>query len=277
MVTRNIESSLPCSQDAGFAVGCRPKHISVCVCTYKRPHLLKRLLHELRDQETSGLFTYSIVVADNDRLQSARALISEFAASSTLAIKYCVEPRQNIALARNKAVENASGDFVAFIDDDEFPAKGWLLALFKACEKYQVDGVLGPVKRHFEEEPPRWILKSQFYERRIKPTGSAVEWCEARTGNVLVKRELFEVGEQPFSPEFRAGEDQDFFRRMIEKGHRFIWSAEAPAYEIVPPTRWKRRYTKLWLLGSKAGALVGTPQSSRLRSGTNAGFPSPAG
>ena len=45
-----------------------------------------------------------------------------------------------------------------------------------------------------------------------------------------------------FRPEFRAGEDQDFFRRAMEKGSVFIWSAEAVVYEVVPPPRWKRTY-----------------------------------
>src|SRR5437867_185465 len=103
------------------------KHIAVCVCTYKRPRFLSRLLADLRDQETRGLFTYSIVVTDNDRLQSASGVVREFAAASCIPIRYCVEPRQNIALARNKAVANAKGDFIAFIDDDEFPTQTWLL------------------------------------------------------------------------------------------------------------------------------------------------------
>ncbi len=217
-------------------------HISVCVCTYKRPHLLKRLLETLSDQDTDTLFTYSVVVADNDQLQSAKAVVSEFAASSSVSIKYCVEPQQSIALARNKAVENARGDYIAFIDDDEFPGKNWLLILFKTREEYGVDGVLGSVKRHFDKEPPRWIVKSQFYERRIKATGSIVDWPEARTGNVLLKRQLFEADVPAFRAEFRAGEDQDFFRRMIEKGYVFIWSDQAVAYEVVSPSRWKRTY-----------------------------------
>jgi len=33
-------------------------HISVCVCTYKRPLLLERLLRELIRQDTGGLFTF---------------------------------------------------------------------------------------------------------------------------------------------------------------------------------------------------------------------------
>ena len=80
------------------------QHISVCLCTYRRPRLLQRLLEELGSQDTNGLFMYSIVVADNDHLQSAKAVVCDFAAGSGIPITYCVEPRQNIALARNKAI-----------------------------------------------------------------------------------------------------------------------------------------------------------------------------
>ncbi len=218
------------------------KHISVCICTYKRPHFLKRLLEELGRQETSGLFTYSIVVVDNDVLRSAETVVSDFAVAASSPIRYCVEPQQGIALARNKAIENANGDFVAFIDDDEFPISRWLLTLFKACHEYGVDGVLGPVKPHFDEKPPKWLVEGKFYERRSYPTGLVIGWRKGRTGNVLLKTRVFAAGEEPFSPDFLTGEDQDFFRRMIEKGHVFIWCNEAVAYEVVPPVRWKRTF-----------------------------------
>ena len=158
---------------------------------YKRLRLLKRLLEELRGQETGGLFTYSIVVVDNDQSRSAQTVVGEFAASSIIPIKYCTEPRQNIAMARNTAVENAHGDLIAFIDDDEFPIKRWLLTLFEALNKYGADGVLGPVKPHFEDEPPQWVVKGKFYERASYPTGFVIDWRKGRTGNVLLKRSLF--------------------------------------------------------------------------------------
>ncbi len=239
-------------REAGESVA---DHISVCVCTYKRPAMLKRLLNELERQESGGLFTYSIVVADNDAGKSAEAVVEEFRSASAVAVKYCVEPRQNIALARNKVVENAEGTFVAFIDDDEFPARDWLLRLFKTCTEYKVDGVLGPVKRHFDEVPPAWLQKGRFYERRVNPTGMRVDWHEARTGNVLLRRRILMGDGVPFRPEFRAGEDQDFFHRKIEEGCVFIWSAEAEAFEVVPPARWKRMYMvrKALLRGATAG------------------------
>lgn len=215
------------------------KHISVCVCAYKRPDFLKRLLKELDSQDTNGLFTYSVVVADNDRLRSSEAIVSQFAASSPLPVTYCMEPQQNIALARNKAVENADGDFIAFIDDDEVPAARWLLNLFRACEEYNVDGVLGPVIPQFNEQPPKWVIKGKFYHRPVYPTGVVVEWSKGRTGNLLFRKRILASTAQAFKPEFRAGEDQDFFRRMIEAGHTFIWSDDAVVYETVPRARWK--------------------------------------
>jgi glycosyltransferase involved in cell wall biosynthesis len=217
-------------------------HISVCVCTYKRPAFLTRLLEELDRQETSSLFTFSIVVADNDDRRSAETVVRDFAVRSMIPIRYCVQPRQNIALTRNTAVEHAAGDFVAFIDDDEFPDRRWLLTLFEACHEYDAAGVIGPVRRHFDDTPPAWVVKGRFYERPRFSTGSVIDWTMGRTNNVLLKREVLAADAQPFRPEFRTGEDQDFFRRMIDKGFLFIWCDEAIAYEVVPPIRWKRTF-----------------------------------
>jgi len=45
------------------------KQISVCICTYKRPRFLTRLLKELGSQDTNGLSSYSILLADKHRTQ----------------------------------------------------------------------------------------------------------------------------------------------------------------------------------------------------------------
>ncbi len=214
------------------------EHITVCICTYKRPLLLRRLLRELEVQETGGLFTYSIVVADNDEAESARIVVADFSAVSRVQTIYCVEPQQNIALARNKALQFAKGEFVAFVDDDEYPLRDWLLTLRKACELYKVDGALGPVRPHFEQEPPLWVLKGRFFERPSYSSGFLIDWSKGRTGNLLFNRRVLVGMEQAFRSEFITGEDQDFFRRAIAKGCLFAWCNEAVAYETVPPSRW---------------------------------------
>ena len=217
-------------------------HIVVCVCTYKRPLSLKKTLERIEKLECGGLFTVSIVVCDNDEERSAESTVAEIEKSGAVPVKYVVEPRRNIALARNRAVVNAKGDYLALIDDDEVPAPAWLLTLFNECNAHNVDGVLGPVLRHFDEEPPAWFRRSRIYVRRVNSTGTIVAWREARTGNVLMRRRIVAGETGPFRPQFRAGEDQDFFRRKIEEGYRFIWSSDAAVYETIPPARWKRSY-----------------------------------
>jgi len=221
----------------------RTAQISVCICTLKRPELLRRTLSSLHDQQTGGVFTYSVVVADNDAAESARQAVAEFSAAARLPVTYCVEPQQNIALARNKAVESASGDWIAFIDDDEFPAPDWLLNLFKTCATYQADGALGPVKPYFDTEPPKWVKKGGFFDRPNHATGYRVTWEQSRTGNVLFRKDILKGLEIPFRSEFAtAGEDMDFFRRAMNQGCSFVWCNEAVAYEVVPSSRCTRTY-----------------------------------
>jgi predicted glycoside hydrolase/deacetylase ChbG (UPF0249 family) len=234
-------------------------HISVCICTYKRPEPLRRLLGDLGRQNTGGRFTFSIVVVDNDKARSGEAVVEEARRTIGVPVKYCAEPERGIARARNRVVANADGDYVAMIDDDEFPAADWLLNLLDTCSRYDVDGVLGPVRRHFDTEPPAWLKRSRLYDRAVHPTGMRVEWRGARTGNALVKREVFAGETAPFHADFKAGEDQDFFRRKIGEGRSFVWSAEAVAYEVLPPARWKRMYyvRKSLLHGGYAAKVYG--------------------
>ena len=229
----------PVTSDFGSHI---PAHITVCICTFRRPTYLKRLLEKLQEQSTGGLFSFSVVVCDNDARQSAAPIVSAARETATIDITYCCEPRQNIALARNKALEQAHGDFVAFIDDDEFPVADWLQSLLSACDTYAADGVLGPVRPHFESPPPNWILKGRFCQRPEHTTGRKMQWNQCRTGNLLFRRRILEGTTQPFRAEFgTGGEDKDFFMRLTGQGCVFVWCNEAIAYETVLPSRYSRR------------------------------------
>jgi len=218
-------------------------HISVCICSYRRPQQLRKLLIELLRQDTRGRFRYSIVVADNDREQSARTVVLDAAAEGPVAIRYCLEREQNIAMARNKAIGEATGDFIAFIDDDERPPRDWLATLLNACIEHDAAGVLAPVRPLFEQEPPGWLIRGKFCERPEHPTGHLLTWRETRTGNVLFRRSILDGVGEPFHRALgNGGEDQEFFKRMMARGCRFVWCNEAAVVELVPPERWRRAY-----------------------------------
>jgi succinoglycan biosynthesis protein ExoM len=218
-------------------------HITVCICTFRRPQMLAALLHQLAHQSTQGLFDYSVSVADNDHTRSAQATVEAAQATLPLSITYAMEPEQNIARARNKAVSGAQGDFLAFIDDDELPGDDWLLQALRYCLHAKADGVLGPVRPRFEGTPATWLTKGRFFERPEPATGHQMTWRETRTGNVLLRRELLRKLDGPFNVAFGSGgEDQEFFKRLIEQGAVFVWCNEAPVYETVPAERCTRSY-----------------------------------
>jgi succinoglycan biosynthesis protein ExoM len=218
-------------------------HIDVCVCTYRRPELLKRLLTALSRQDTKGLFSFSVVITDNDDNESAKVAVFDFVAHSSMTITYCVEPRRSISFARNMTLKHAKGSSIAFIDDDEFPSNDWLFCLFKARTDYKAAGVFGPVRPHFDSDPPAWLTKGRFFERTEHPTGFVMPWTECRTGNVLIEKRIINGIGTVFRPEFGlGGSDMDLFRRLTELGHTFIWCNEAVVYEAIPPNRWKRSF-----------------------------------
>ncbi len=204
--------------------------------------MLGKLLAKLENQATGGLFSYSVVIADNDMCESARHTAEFFAGNSALSMRYCVQPVQSIALARNKVIENADGDLIAFIDDDELPHDRWLLNHYEALNKFRSDGVLGPVLPCFEVKPPGWVLDGGFFDRPAHSTGFVLDWTNTRSGNALLRRQVFDGDGMWFNPAFGSGgEDRDFFRRKIEQGYVFVWCDEAPVFEVVPPRRWERR------------------------------------
>jgi glycosyltransferase involved in cell wall biosynthesis len=219
--------------------------------------MLSTLLAALQDQSTSDAFTYSAVVVDNDLDQSAAGVVAEWQAKSSVRIDYHWEPEQNIALARNKAVDNAGGNFIAFIDDDEFPERTWLLNLFDTLRSYLADAALGPVRPHDPVGTPEWLIKCRLCERPSHPTGTVLKGKQTRTGNVLFARRMFARPEDRFDSRFgrTGGEDIQFFRMMEAKGKKYVWCEEAPVYEAVPPERWSAVfYTRRSLrIGGNAG------------------------
>ena len=203
--------------------------------------MLRRLLESLARQAPCGQYTFGVVVVDNDAAESARAVATLAAKWFEGGLRYWVETRQNIALARNCALAQADGDYLAFIDDDELAPATWLGTLLDACDSYRADGVLAPVNPHFDLPPPAWLLKGGFCDRPTHRTGHRLDWTHCRTGNVLLKRSVLAETGVSFRSEFGSGgEDRDFFRRLIECGRTFVWCADAAVLEVVPPSRWNR-------------------------------------
>ena len=205
--------------------------------------MLARLLRNLALQDSRGRFTFSAVVVDNDPSGPARENVDRLRLETGLEIAYDIEPKKGIPAARNHAVRLAKGGFIGIIDDDEIPPPHWLATLYEAVQEFHADGALGPVFPYFETRPPDWLKKSGLYDLPHEPTGTFLKWSQCYTGNVLLKKEVFDRQGLEFDETFlTGGSDQDFFRRAMAAGFRFIAVEEAPIHEAVPPERWTKNY-----------------------------------
>lgn len=218
--------------------------VSVCIPTYRRNELLLALLEDLARQER---IPEEVVVVDNDAAGGARTTVDGFRSTCPpFVLRYAVQPERNIAMTRNRSVELATGDWLAFIDDDERAPPQWLRLLFDTAKTHGVDGVLGPVVPVVPEGAPGWIRRGHFYDSARHKTGVCVPLNCLRFGNVLLRGELVRSLHPPFNPIFGlgAGEDTDLLVRLCLGGACVVWCDEAAVTEPIVPKKLSLR----WLL-----------------------------
>jgi len=216
-------------------------YLSVCVCTYKRPHVAQTIRSVLA-QEGICHRTIEIVVVDDDPEWSAEAIVEAIAASAPHPVYYVRLGAQNVAAARNACLEAARGSWIAFIDDDEIAEPDWLSHLVAAQMAHGADVVKGFVRAVYPPGTPDWVKIADPYTRDYGPTGARPKMLA--TGNVLFLREVVERHHMRFNTAFgrSGGEDTEFFRRLRATGLKIVASREAVVNEIVPESRITRAY-----------------------------------
>ncbi|WP_295750802.1 glycosyltransferase family 2 protein [Undibacterium sp.] len=220
--------------------------ISVCICTFRRAQDLQNTLISVAAQDLPDAIKMEIVVVDNDNFASAQSVVAAFkTANPQLLVVYANEAAPGVSFARNRCLAEASGSWVAFLDDDEIAPPHWLAALWATAQTYAAGAVFGQVRPVYQAEVPIWLTNGAGFERPRFSTGTLLGWGDARTGNVLMTRDLVAAVGQ-FDTRFAktGGEDSYFFSLALKHGFSLVWCDEAAVYESVPPSR----MTQKWLI-----------------------------
>jgi succinoglycan biosynthesis protein ExoM len=213
------------------------------------------------DLVNQELLPSDVVVVDNDATGSARRIVEEVRdLGCPFALTYAIQPERSIPLTRNMTVALATGEWLAFVDDDERAPGEWLRRLLDCALQYGADGVLAPVEPQVPVTAPAWIRRGGFYEWPRVPTGTTVPRKNLRFGNLMLRGSAVRRLPGPFDPEFAlsAGEDVDMLVRLVSDGAKLVWCDEAPVSEPVEP----KRLSLHWLLmrGYSGGQAFGRIQ-----------------
>lgn len=216
--------------------------ISICVATYKRPNKLRVLLEGLNQLtfKTIECPEIEVVVVDNGVIGVAEEVCAKIKPNFRWTLKTGVESERGITYARNKTMEMVSpdADFIAIIDDDEYPEPSWLEELLLVQKKYGSPIVSGPVIPSFENsEVPNWIVKGGFFNPDRYPTGKIRP--VAYTNNVIVRAEILRDLDPVFDNRFAiiGGSDCFLFLNLHKAGHEIVWADDAIVYDSIPSSR----------------------------------------
>jgi succinoglycan biosynthesis protein ExoM len=214
--------------------------LAICIITYRREKGLARLLSSIAELIVpDGLEEIAAFVIDNDARESARETVAEFQKNFPIDLVYGNEARRGIAFARNRALSLAKGyDLVAFVDDDETVSREWLRELVQTQMAGNFDLVTGPLRPVYEMDPPAWLKKMNYFEKKGYRLGNKVK--ATGSGNMLIRVRALQK-EEVFLPVFNlmGGSDGYFVSDLFKKGAGIGWAEKAIAFDWIPASRMK--------------------------------------
>jgi glycosyltransferase involved in cell wall biosynthesis len=209
----------------------RQPTVSVLICAYTL-NRWNDLVAAVKSAQAQAPHEVIVVADHND------ALLSRLRAAFPGVRAIANDGPQGLSGARNAGVAAASGDVIAFLDDDAVAVDGWLDRLSKCFADPHVHGAGGAVDAAWTGLRPRWFPEEFEWVVGCSYRGLPTAPAPVRNpigANMAVRRDVFaEVG--GFAPNMgRAGantmgcEETDFFIRARAHLPAAVWLYEPRA------------------------------------------------
>jgi glucosyl-dolichyl phosphate glucuronosyltransferase len=222
--------------------------VSILIPTHNRSGVLARLLTSLRTMRVPARQPVELVVVANACTDDTQTVVASMAASMPFPTRCVAEARPSSSLARNVAVQQSSGDILAFLDDDVSVVPGWLEGLLHVYDAEAASLVAGKVTLGWEVDRPAWLNNKLDGLLMYRDHGDAVKELSdpgaALGANLSCRREVYEcVGGMRVDlgrigkVQMGSVEDGDFVRRAMKRGYRMYYAPGAAVEHWVPPHR----------------------------------------
>ena len=205
--------------------------ISVVVPTNGRPALLRRSVCALIEQAYPPDRVEVVVVEDGGPGEAERVVADLRARHPGARLRYLAVEQGGPGAARNAGLREATGEVIAFTDDDTIPDRHWLLEGARALDA-GADAVSGRTVVPLSDQPTDAEANVRGLERATFAT------CNAFVRRCWLER----VG--GFDPRFRRAyrEDSDLEFRLLDAGARVVRANDAV---VVHPPRPERPFASL--------------------------------
>jgi glycosyltransferase involved in cell wall biosynthesis len=196
--------------------------VSTIIPAYRAAHLIRRPIDSLLSQTRPP---DEILVVDDGSPDDLAGALASYGDRVTLLRK----PNGGAASARNLGIERARGDFISFLDADDYWEPFKLERQLEVFLRHPEVGLAA--SRWYKQEPggPRSLEThppSELLDRVIRTGGPAAFHLASClwTSAIVVRRVV--LGEHRFTTGLEPAEDQDLWVRLV---------ASSPAYMISDP------------------------------------------
>jgi glucosyl-dolichyl phosphate glucuronosyltransferase len=232
------------------------RKVSILIPTHNRCGILARALESLSSIHVPPGVEAELIVVANACSDQTEAVVAAAAPGMPMPTRCVVEPKAGLNVARNCAAEEATGDILAYLDDDVWVDRDWLNGLVAVYESQPAGVVGGRVLLWWEAvEPPDWMCKEFETMLGGSDHGDQVFELTAASGRVgmlganfsFTRETWIEVGR--FLPgldrtggSLLGGGETEFLWRARAKGIRFFYAPLASVKHWVAPQRTGARY-----------------------------------
>ncbi|MEH1871165.1 hormogonium polysaccharide biosynthesis glycosyltransferase HpsE [Nostoc sp.] len=140
--------------------------ISVAIPAYNGATRLPKILDKLLSQTGVEQLSWEIIIVDNNSSDNTFEIIQNYQKiyQGNCHLRYFLETEQGAAFARLRAVHEARGQLIAFLDDDNLPVPDWLSEAYSFGLQHPEAGAWsGQIHGDFEVKPPDNFEKIQAF------------------------------------------------------------------------------------------------------------------
>ncbi|MBD2204052.1 glycosyltransferase family 2 protein [Calothrix sp. FACHB-1219] len=243
--------------------------ITVAIPTYNGAERLPKLLDLLLAQTGLENLNWEIIIVDNNSSDRTNIVIQNYQkiCNSICPLRYFLETKQGAAFARIRAAQEARGEVIAFLDDDNLPALDWLIAAYNFGIEHPQAGVWsGQIHGSYEVSPPKNFERIQGF-LAIREHGNQPHLFEAKNlrlppGAALVVRKQVWCDHVPTIPilsgklpgVFVQGDDYEPLLYIHSAGWEIWYNPTMHTYHQIP--HWRLEKTYLLTLARGCGLCI---------------------
>ncbi|ALS20722.1 MULTISPECIES: glycosyltransferase [Paenibacillus] len=225
--------------------------VTVAICTFNRAEYLEKTINSVLVQSYPDT-EYEILIIDNNSTDHTAQLVMPIVEKEHH-VRYVLEVNKGLSYARNRAIAEAKGEFILFLDDDATACQDWIRHILDCFQDEKVACVGGKINPVWEKSVPTWLPERYYslytildYSDKVTemdhnsiPFGANVAFRK----DVLKKYGCFRTDLGRVGNNLLSGEESELIRK-IRKDYIIMYTP----YAFVNHTIASNRINKKWFL-----------------------------